>query len=250
MGRAPSALRRIALLLEALADNLGSARATSANREVSTARARRGRARPAVARRRKREEDVAWRDWGRRGHWEAPSRPRASVLAFGVHPARATSLVPPGLDPNLRATVEARGGPQRAVVCPRRGDRLAVDAHFGRRRCSDELGQRPRVLTGSHTKGRSTRIHLYAQTVRSTLRVSFRGKHARGEKCRRRLNARRPRTLARARLAQGATPPVVPSLRPRASASLPSPLASLARRRIWGALGRVPREPRECALPS
>ena len=60
----------------------------------------------------------AWRDWGRRGQVEAPSRPRASVLAFGVHPARATSLVPPGLDPNLRATVEARGGPQRAGVCP------------------------------------------------------------------------------------------------------------------------------------
>jgi hypothetical protein len=60
----------------------------------------------------------ARRDWGRRGRVEAPSRPRASVLAFGVHPARATSLVPPGLDPNLRATVEARGGPQRAGVCP------------------------------------------------------------------------------------------------------------------------------------
>ena len=40
------------------------------------------------------------------------------LAAFGVHPARATSLVPPGLDPNLRATVEARGGPQRAGVCP------------------------------------------------------------------------------------------------------------------------------------
>ena len=77
-------------------------------------RAPRGRASSKTRRRR----PSAWRDWGRRGQVEAPSRPRASVLAFGVHPARATSLVPPGLDPNLRATVEARGGPQRAGVCP------------------------------------------------------------------------------------------------------------------------------------